>query len=86
MRIKTLYLSVFSAVGTGQTSLFGNNQNKLGSTLGSVGTFGTGGFNTGANALNFGAPQQPVGQCKCFINDFIPRTGLDLVDKLSNVR
>uniref|UniRef100_A0A8C1UTE4 Nuclear pore complex protein Nup98-Nup96 n=1 Tax=Cyprinus carpio TaxID=7962 RepID=A0A8C1UTE4_CYPCA len=48
------------AVGTGQTSLFGNNQNKLGSTLGSVGTFGTGGFNTGANTLNFGAPQQPV--------------------------
>uniref|UniRef100_A0A8C2H0E0 Nuclear pore complex protein Nup98-Nup96 n=1 Tax=Cyprinus carpio TaxID=7962 RepID=A0A8C2H0E0_CYPCA len=46
--------------GTGQTSLFGNNQNKLGSTLGSVGTFGTGGFNTGANTLNFGAPQQPV--------------------------
>lgn len=57
------YQSVFSAVGTGQTSLFGNNQNKLGSTLGSVGTFGTGGFNTGANTLNFGAPQQPVGQC-----------------------
>uniref|UniRef100_A0A672M5K4 Nuclear pore complex protein Nup98-Nup96 n=1 Tax=Sinocyclocheilus grahami TaxID=75366 RepID=A0A672M5K4_SINGR len=49
-----------TAVGTGQTSLFGNNQNKLGSTLGSVGTFGTGGFNTGANTLNFGAPQQPV--------------------------
>uniref|UniRef100_A0A8C2H8T5 Nuclear pore complex protein Nup98-Nup96 n=1 Tax=Cyprinus carpio TaxID=7962 RepID=A0A8C2H8T5_CYPCA len=48
------------AVGTGQTSLFGNNQNKLGSTLGSLGTFGTGGFNTGANTLNFGAPQQPV--------------------------
>lgn len=41
-------------------SLFGNNQNKLGSTLGSMGTFGTGGFNTGANTLNFGAPQQPV--------------------------
>uniref|UniRef100_A0A671S4V3 Nuclear pore complex protein Nup98-Nup96 n=1 Tax=Sinocyclocheilus anshuiensis TaxID=1608454 RepID=A0A671S4V3_9TELE len=48
------------AVGTGQMSLFGNNQNKLGSTLGSVGTFGTGGFNTGANTLTFGAPQQPV--------------------------
>uniref|UniRef100_A0A8C1EHK0 Nuclear pore complex protein Nup98-Nup96 n=1 Tax=Cyprinus carpio carpio TaxID=630221 RepID=A0A8C1EHK0_CYPCA len=49
-----------STFGTGQTSLFGNNQNKLGSTLGSLGTFGTGGFNTGANTLNFGAPQQPV--------------------------
>ncbi|XP_051537723.1 nuclear pore complex protein Nup98-Nup96-like isoform X2 [Myxocyprinus asiaticus] len=48
------------AVGTGQTSLFGNNQNKLGSTLGSVSTFGTGCFNTGASTLNFGAPQQPV--------------------------
>ncbi|XP_051956163.1 nuclear pore complex protein Nup98-Nup96-like isoform X2 [Xyrauchen texanus] len=48
------------AVGTGQTSLFGNNQNKLGSTLGSVGMFGSGCFNTGASTLNFGAPQQPV--------------------------
>jgi len=80
------YLSVFSAVGTGQTSLFGNNQNKLGSTLGSMGTFGTGGFNTGANTLNFGATQQPVGQCKCFINDFILKTGLSHVDGLSNDR
>ncbi|XP_005161496.1 nuclear pore complex protein Nup98-Nup96 isoform X1 [Danio rerio] len=48
-----------AGVGTGQTSLFGNNQ-KLGSTLGSVGTFGAGGFNTGASTLNFGAPQQPI--------------------------
>uniref|UniRef100_A0AAR2K7M0 Nuclear pore complex protein Nup98-Nup96 n=1 Tax=Pygocentrus nattereri TaxID=42514 RepID=A0AAR2K7M0_PYGNA len=46
--------------GTGQTSLFGNNQNKMGSTLGTVGTFGATGFNTGTSALNFGAPQQPV--------------------------
>lgn len=52
----------FSGVGTGQTSLFGNNQNKIGSTLGTVGTFGGTSFNTGANALNFGAPQQPVGE------------------------
>uniref|UniRef100_A0A8C2CA16 Nuclear pore complex protein Nup98-Nup96 n=1 Tax=Cyprinus carpio TaxID=7962 RepID=A0A8C2CA16_CYPCA len=57
---KSPFLDFQHAVGTGQTSLFGNNQNKLGSTLGSVGTFGTGGFNTGANTLNFGAPQQPV--------------------------
>ncbi|XP_058271327.1 nuclear pore complex protein Nup98-Nup96 isoform X2 [Hemibagrus wyckioides] len=49
-----------TGVGTGQTSLFGNNQNKIGSTLGTVGTFGGTSFNTGASALNFGAPQQPV--------------------------
>ncbi|XP_036443331.1 nuclear pore complex protein Nup98-Nup96 [Colossoma macropomum] len=49
-----------AGVGTGQTSLFGNNQNKMGSTLGTVGTFGATGFNTGTSALNFGAPQQPV--------------------------
>ncbi|XP_030649358.1 LOW QUALITY PROTEIN: nuclear pore complex protein Nup98-Nup96 [Chanos chanos] len=49
-----------TAVGTGQTSLFGNNQNKLGSTLGTVGTFGAPGFNTGTSTLGFGAPQQPV--------------------------
>uniref|UniRef100_A0A7N8Y0C4 Nuclear pore complex protein Nup98-Nup96 n=1 Tax=Mastacembelus armatus TaxID=205130 RepID=A0A7N8Y0C4_9TELE len=51
---------VCSAVGTGQTSLFGNNQNKLGTTLGTMGTFGSSGFNSGANTLGFGAPQQPV--------------------------
>uniref|UniRef100_A0A8P4GAQ5 Nuclear pore complex protein Nup98-Nup96 n=1 Tax=Dicentrarchus labrax TaxID=13489 RepID=A0A8P4GAQ5_DICLA len=49
-----------TAVGTGQTSLFGNNQNKLGTTLGTMGTFGTAGFNTGTSTLGFGAPQQPV--------------------------
>ncbi|XP_076836867.1 nuclear pore complex protein Nup98-Nup96 isoform X2 [Brachyhypopomus gauderio] len=49
-----------AGVGTGQPSLFGNNQNKMGSTLGTVGTFGATGFNTGTSALNFGAPQQPV--------------------------
>ncbi|KAL7844543.1 hypothetical protein SRHO_G00230820 [Serrasalmus rhombeus] len=49
-----------AGVGTGQTSLFGNNQTKMGSTLGTVGTFGATGFNTGTSALNFGAPQQPV--------------------------
>lgn len=53
---------VCSAVGTGQTSLFGNNQNKLGTTLGSMGTFGATGFNTGASSLGFGAAQQPVGE------------------------
>lgn len=46
--------------GTGQTSLFGNNQNKISSTLGTVGTFGGTNFNTGTSMLNFGAPQQPV--------------------------
>ncbi|KAF7651897.1 hypothetical protein LDENG_00104090 [Lucifuga dentata] len=49
-----------AAVGTGQTSLFGNNQNKLGTTLGTMGTFGTTGFNSGTSSLGFGAPQQPV--------------------------
>ncbi|XP_030603052.1 nuclear pore complex protein Nup98-Nup96 isoform X2 [Archocentrus centrarchus] len=49
----------FGTVGTGQT-LFGNNQNKLGTTLGTMGTFGTAGFNSGTSALGFGAPQQPV--------------------------
>lgn len=77
------YLFVLSGVGTGQTSLFGNNQNKLGSTLGSVGTFGAGGFNTGASTLNFGAPQQPVGECKYFRNELIARADLNHVDKLS---
>ncbi|XP_071392478.1 nuclear pore complex protein Nup98-Nup96-like isoform X2 [Centroberyx affinis] len=50
----------FGAVGTGQTSLFGNTQNKLGTTLGTMGTFGATGFNSGASSLGFGAPQQPV--------------------------
>ncbi|XP_029303435.1 nuclear pore complex protein Nup98-Nup96 isoform X3 [Cottoperca gobio] len=49
-----------AAVGAGQTSLFGNNQGKLGTTLGTMGTFGTTAFNSGASALGFGAPQQPV--------------------------
>ncbi|XP_059207267.1 LOW QUALITY PROTEIN: nuclear pore complex protein Nup98-Nup96 [Centropristis striata] len=49
-----------AAVGAGQTSLFGNNQNKLGTTLGTMGTFGATGFNSGAGTLGFGAPQQPV--------------------------
>lgn len=51
-----------SVGGTGQTSLFGNNQNKLGATLGSIGTFGGTGFNTGSNSLGFGTTQQPVGK------------------------
>lgn len=64
MLLKEPELNFFSltTAATGQTSLFGNNQNKLGSTLGSVGTFGAGTFNTGTSTLNFGAPQQPVGQ------------------------
>ncbi|KAG7224710.1 hypothetical protein INR49_030040 [Caranx melampygus] len=49
-----------TAVGTGQPSLFGNNQNKLGTTLGPIGTFGATGFNSGTSTLGFGAPQQPV--------------------------
>uniref|UniRef100_A0A3B4TS50 Nuclear pore complex protein Nup98-Nup96 n=1 Tax=Seriola dumerili TaxID=41447 RepID=A0A3B4TS50_SERDU len=49
-----------TAVGTGQPSLFGNNQNKLGTTLGTMGTFGATGFNSGTSTLGFGAPQQPV--------------------------
>ncbi|KAM9348606.1 nuclear pore complex protein Nup98-Nup96 [Symphorus nematophorus] len=49
-----------TAVGTGQPSLFGNNQNKLGTTLGTIGTFGATGFNSGASTLGFGAAQQPV--------------------------
>uniref|UniRef100_A0A1A7XNB2 Nuclear pore complex protein Nup98-Nup96 n=1 Tax=Iconisemion striatum TaxID=60296 RepID=A0A1A7XNB2_9TELE len=49
----------FGTVGTGP-SLFGNNQNKLGTTLGTMGTFGTAGFNSGTSSLGFGAPQQPV--------------------------
>ncbi|XP_038564772.1 nuclear pore complex protein Nup98-Nup96 isoform X4 [Micropterus salmoides] len=48
-----------AAVGTGQPSLFGNNQNKLG-TLGAMGTFGATGFNSGTSSLGFGVPQQPV--------------------------
>uniref|UniRef100_A0A665U8H5 Nuclear pore complex protein Nup98-Nup96 n=1 Tax=Echeneis naucrates TaxID=173247 RepID=A0A665U8H5_ECHNA len=51
---------VCSAVGTGQPSLFGNSQNKLGTTLGTMGTFGATGFNSGTSTLGFGAPQQPV--------------------------
>uniref|UniRef100_A0A3B3T4H9 Nuclear pore complex protein Nup98-Nup96 n=1 Tax=Paramormyrops kingsleyae TaxID=1676925 RepID=A0A3B3T4H9_9TELE len=47
-------------VGTGQTSLFGATQNKLGSTLGGVGAFGTTSFNSSTSGLGFGTPQQPV--------------------------
>jgi len=50
------------AVGTGQPSLFGNNQSKLGATLGTMGSFGATAFNTGASSLGFGAPQQPIGE------------------------
>ncbi|KAM4544989.1 nuclear pore complex protein Nup98-Nup96 isoform 2-T3 [Odontesthes bonariensis] len=49
----------FGTVGAGPT-LFGNNQNKLGTTLGTMGTFGAAGFSSGASTLGFGAPQQPV--------------------------
>lgn len=49
-----------AAVGPGQTSLFGNNQNKLGTTLGTVGGFGTSAFNTGTGSLGLGVPQQPM--------------------------
>uniref|UniRef100_A0A8C9VDT0 Nuclear pore complex protein Nup98-Nup96 n=1 Tax=Scleropages formosus TaxID=113540 RepID=A0A8C9VDT0_SCLFO len=49
-----------ATVGTGPASLFGGTQNKLGSTLGGVGGFGTTGFNTANNCLGFGTAQQPV--------------------------
>ncbi|KAF7206744.1 nuclear pore complex protein Nup98-Nup96 isoform X2 [Nothobranchius furzeri] len=49
----------FGTVGTGP-SLFGNNQNKLGTTLGTMGTFGATGFSGGTGSLGFGASQQPV--------------------------
>ncbi|KAJ7996062.1 hypothetical protein DPEC_G00233180 [Dallia pectoralis] len=46
-----------AAVGTGQMSLFGSHKT---SNLGTMGAFGTQGFNTGTSTLGFGAPQQPV--------------------------
>uniref|UniRef100_A0A3P9DGP7 Nuclear pore complex protein Nup98-Nup96 n=1 Tax=Maylandia zebra TaxID=106582 RepID=A0A3P9DGP7_9CICH len=52
----SLSTSVCPAVGPGQT-LFGNTQNKLGTTLGTMGTFGTTGFNSGTSTLGFGATQ-----------------------------
>uniref|UniRef100_A0A3Q2VUD7 Nuclear pore complex protein Nup98-Nup96 n=1 Tax=Haplochromis burtoni TaxID=8153 RepID=A0A3Q2VUD7_HAPBU len=48
-----------TAVGPGQT-LFGNTQNKLGTALGTMGTFGTTGFNSGTSTLGFGATQPVV--------------------------
>lgn len=42
--------------------MFGNTQNKLGSTLGTIGTFGATAFNSGTSSLGFGAAQQPVGK------------------------
>lgn len=59
---KVLIRVVCLVGGTGQTSLFGNNQNKLGATLGTIGTFGGTGFNTGTTSLGFGTTQQPVGK------------------------
>uniref|UniRef100_A0A8C9F5K7 Nuclear pore complex protein Nup98-Nup96 n=1 Tax=Pavo cristatus TaxID=9049 RepID=A0A8C9F5K7_PAVCR len=56
------YDSEFSratALGAGQTSLFGNTQPKLGGTLG-TGAFGAPGFNTSTATLGFGAPQPAV--------------------------
>uniref|UniRef100_A0A667YSL4 Nuclear pore complex protein Nup98-Nup96 n=1 Tax=Myripristis murdjan TaxID=586833 RepID=A0A667YSL4_9TELE len=61
----------FGAVGTGQTTLFGNTQNKLGTTLGTIGTFGATGFNSGTNTLGFGAPQQPVGLSATCLSDHL---------------
>ncbi|KAM6984594.1 nuclear pore complex protein Nup98-Nup96 [Aplochiton taeniatus] len=49
----------FGAVGAGQTTLFGNTQ-KLGTSLGTMGSFGAPGFSTGTTSMGFGAPQQPV--------------------------
>ncbi|XP_064414128.1 nuclear pore complex protein Nup98-Nup96 isoform X2 [Latimeria chalumnae] len=48
-----------TALGAGQTLLFGNNQPKLGGTLG-AGSFGAPGFNTAATGLGFGGLQMPV--------------------------
>ncbi|XP_067889099.1 nuclear pore complex protein Nup98-Nup96 isoform X2 [Heterodontus francisci] len=48
-----------SALGAGQTSLFGNAQPKLGTTLG-TGAFGTGAFNAANVGVGFGTPQAPV--------------------------
>lgn len=42
--------------------MFGNTQNKLGGTLGTIGTFGATAFNSGTSSLGFGAAQQPVGK------------------------
>ncbi|XP_068122593.1 nuclear pore complex protein Nup98-Nup96 isoform X2 [Hyperolius riggenbachi] len=50
---------LFGGLNTGQPSLFGNTQPKLGGTLG-TGTFGTAGFNTAASGLGFGGVQAPV--------------------------
>uniref|UniRef100_H3A040 Nuclear pore complex protein Nup98-Nup96 n=1 Tax=Latimeria chalumnae TaxID=7897 RepID=H3A040_LATCH len=50
-----------TALGAGQTLLFGNNQPKLGGTLG-AGSFGAPGFNTAATGLGFGGLQMPVGK------------------------
>lgn len=54
--------SPVTALGAGQTSLFGNTQPKLGGTLG-TGAFGAPGFNTSTATLGFGAPQPAVGEC-----------------------
>ncbi|KAJ7320252.1 hypothetical protein JRQ81_019763 [Phrynocephalus forsythii] len=48
-----------TALSTGQTSLFGSTQPKLGGTLG-TGAFGAPGFNTSTATLGFGAPQPAV--------------------------
>lgn len=55
-------ISHATALGAGQTSLFGNTQPKLGGTLG-TGAFGAPGFNTSTATLGFGAPQPAVGEC-----------------------
>uniref|UniRef100_A0A8C0AVT0 Nuclear pore complex protein Nup98-Nup96 n=1 Tax=Buteo japonicus TaxID=224669 RepID=A0A8C0AVT0_9AVES len=52
-------ISPATALGAGQTSLFGNTQPKLGGTLG-TGAFGAPGFNTSTATLGFGAPQPAV--------------------------
>ncbi|KAM4796439.1 LOW QUALITY PROTEIN: nuclear pore complex protein Nup98-Nup96-like [Rhinophrynus dorsalis] len=55
----TLGTTFGTALNPGQTSLFGSNQAKPISTLG-TGTFGNTGFNTSTGGLGFGAPQVPV--------------------------
>ncbi|XP_078078802.1 nuclear pore complex protein Nup98-Nup96 isoform X2 [Mustelus asterias] len=48
-----------SALGAGQTSLFGSTQPKLGTTLG-AGAFGAGVFNAANAGVGFGTPQAPI--------------------------
>lgn len=56
----------FCTVGAGGASLFGANHNKLGTALGTMGSFGATAFNTGTGSIGFGAAAQPVGEPSVF--------------------